>query len=157
MEGRFEKQLLQCKSLDEFVTMFFGLSKQQQMSVLGDEIRLPKGTELYRVRKDEGTPLIHENDWGLPPADKVKKGRFNYPKKPVLYVGTMDFILPREIGLNVNEKYYLAKYECKEDIRVGSLLESHNRITCLLHKMAREIKNGVCILMRNLSCICKIT
>ena len=60
MEGRFEKQLLQCKSLDEFVTMFFGLSKQQQMSVLGDEIRIPKGTRLYRARKYEGIPLTHE-------------------------------------------------------------------------------------------------
>ena len=68
MEGRFEKQLLQCKSLDEFVTMFFGLSKQQQMSVLGDEIRIPKGTRLYRARKYEGIPLTHENDWWLPPA-----------------------------------------------------------------------------------------
>lgn len=145
MEGRFEKQLLQCKSLDEFVTMFFGLSKQQQMSVLGDEIRLPKGTELYRVRKDEGTPLIRENDWWLPPADKVKKGRFNYPKKPVLYVGTMDFILPREIGLNVNEKYYLAKYECKEDIRVGSLLESHankSATCCCRQKYSRTLLSG---------------
>lgn len=73
MERRFEKQLLQCKSLDEFVTMFFGLSKQQQMSVLGDEIRIPKGTRLYRARKYEGTPLTHENDWWLPPTDKVKK------------------------------------------------------------------------------------
>mgnify|MGYP004659732501 FL=1 len=142
MEGRFEKQLLQCKSLDEFVTMFFGLSKQQQMSVLGDEIRIPKGTRLYRARKYEGIPLTHENDWWLPPADKVKKGRFNYPKKPVLYVSTTDFILPREIGLNVNEKYYLAKYECKEDIRVGSLLKSHNRITCLLHKMAMAVESA---------------
>lgn len=51
MEGRFEKQLLQCKSLDEFVTMFFGLSKQQQMSVLGDEIRLPKVTVEHMIRR----------------------------------------------------------------------------------------------------------
>lgn len=72
MEKRFVKKLMRCKTVDEFMTMFFGMSLQQKLSVLGDEILIPKDTILYRARKDEGTPLIKESDWDLPPEEKVE-------------------------------------------------------------------------------------
>lgn len=141
MEKRFVKKLMRCKTVDEFMTMFFEMSLQQKLSVLGDEILIPKDTILYRARKDEGTPLIKESDWDLPPEEKVERGRFNHPKKPVLYVSTMDSVLPREIGLKINDKYYLAQYKSIEDIRVGSLLKQDSTVTMLLDKLAMAVES----------------
>ena len=45
------KDLMNCKSLDEFFARFFGLSFQERMSVLGNEYTVPAGTILYRARK----------------------------------------------------------------------------------------------------------
>ena len=110
MHNKYIEKLINCKSLDEFVTMFFGLSLCEKLSVLGDDMIVPKGTIFYRARKDEGRPLEDENEWWLPPQEVVTKGRFNKAKSPVLYLGTEDFLLPREIGLKPNENYYLARY-----------------------------------------------
>ena len=141
MQDQYIAKLIHCKSLDEFVTMFFGLSMCEKLSVLGDDVPVPKGTIFYRVRKDEGRPLEDENEWWLPPQKMVTKGRFNKEKSPVLYLGTEDFLLPREIGLKPNENYYLARYECVETFKVGSLLKNRSIITMGLHKIAMAIEN----------------
>lgn len=141
MQDQYIAKLIHCKSLDEFVTMFFGLSMCEKLSVLGDDVPVPKGTIFYRARKDEGRPLEDENEWWLPPPKMVTKGRFNKEKSPVLYLGTEDFLLPREIGLKPNENYYLARYECVETFKVGSLLKNRSIITMGLHKIAMAIEN----------------
>lgn len=135
-------KLLKCKNLDEFVTMYFGLSMSEKLSVINEKILIPKGTKLYRARKYEGIELDKEVDWKMPPEKCVRNmGRFNYKNRPVLYVSTMDFILPREIGLSVGDEYYLATYECKEDIVVGSFLKNCDVINCILHKVSISIEN----------------
>lgn len=110
MQDQYIAKLIHCKSLDEFVTMFFGLSMCEKLSVLGDDVPVPKGTIFYRVRKDEGRPLEDENEWWLPPQKMVTKGRFNKEKSPVLYLGTEDFLLPtvafnQQINAVVPEQY----------------------------------------------------
>ena len=123
------KDLMNCKSLDEFFARFFGLSFQERMSVLGNEYTVPAGTILYRARKYNGIPLVNENEWWLAPPKYVKRGRFNYDRKPILYLGTMEFVLPREIGLKPGDSYYLAKYECVTGFKVGSLLKTNSLVT----------------------------
>ena len=140
MQDKYIAKLIHCKSLAEFVTMFFGLSMCEKLSVLGDDVPVPKGTIFYRARKDEGRPLEDENEWWLPPKKVVPKGRFNKEKSPVLYLGTEDFLLPREIGLKPNENYYLARYECVETFKVGSLLKNRSIITMGLHTIAMAIE-----------------
>ena len=135
------KDLKNCKSLDEFFARFFGLSFQERMSVLGNEYTVPAGTILYRARKYNGIPLVNENEWWLAPPKYVKRGRFNYDRKPILYLGTMEFVLPREIGLKPGDSYYLAKYECVTGFKVGSLLKTNSLVTYVLHKVAMAIEN----------------
>ena len=158
MHNKYIEKLINCKSLDEFVTMFFGLSLCEKLSVLGDDMIVPKGTIFYRARKDEGRPLEDENEWWLPPQEVVTKGRFNKAKSPVLYLGTEDFLLPREIGLKPNENYYLARYECVETFKVGSLLKNRSIITMGLHTIAMAIENegksGGCIFKRTVLSRC---
>ena len=141
MQEKYIQKLMNCSSINEFVSMFFGLGLKEQLSVMGDRITIPRDTILYRARKDEGTPLNLKSDWLMAPKDLVKKGRFNYDKKPVLYLSTMDFVLPREIGLKPNEGYYLAKYRCTNDISVGSFLKTSSPVTNLLHIIAMSIES----------------
>lgn len=49
MQDKYIAKLIHCKSLDEFVTMFFGLSMCKKLSVLGDDVPVPKGTIFYRA------------------------------------------------------------------------------------------------------------
>lgn len=140
MKEKYIQKLMSCNSVDEFVTMFFGLGLYEQLSVMGERIIIPKGTILYRARKDEGIPLNAESDWLMPPREVVKMGRFNYSNKPVLYLGTMDSILPREIGLYPNDRYYLAKYKCSRNISVGSFLKSYSPVTNLLHIISMAVE-----------------
>lgn len=43
MQNKYIEKLINYKSLDEFVTMFFGLSLCEKLSVLGDDMIVPKG------------------------------------------------------------------------------------------------------------------
>lgn len=95
MQNKYIEKLINYKSLDEFVTMFFGLSLCEKLSVLGDDMIVPKGTIFYRARKDEGRPLEDENEWWLPPKKVVTKGRFNKEKSPVLYLGYGGFFITK--------------------------------------------------------------
>ena len=130
------KKLMNWKSLYEFLTMYLGLSYKEKLSVIGDDFIIPNDMVFYRVRKDIGKPLINESDWWMPPQIKTSQGRFNYAGKPVLYLGTMDSVLPREVGLNSGDVYYIAKYRCKNSFRVGSLLKTNDIINYVLHKVA---------------------
>lgn len=141
MKNQNVRRLLRCSSIDEFLSMFFGLPLSERLDVFTDSVIIPKGTLLYRARRDIGKNLTSKEDWELPPAERVDVGRFNKAKHPVLYVGTWDFVLPREIGLQVNDKYYLATYSVKEDIEVGSLLKTNDMVAALLHKVALTIEN----------------
>lgn len=42
MQNKYIEKLINYKSLDEFVTMFFGLSLCEKLSVLGDDMIVPK-------------------------------------------------------------------------------------------------------------------
>lgn len=142
MQEKYIRKLMQCKSLDEFLSMFFGLPMSEKLSAVNGELIIPKDTILYRVRRFEGRDLVLESDWTMPPKECVKTaGRFNHKGHSVLYVGTMDFILPREIGLLPGDVYYLAKYRCSHEIKVGSFLKGFDLVNSILHKVAMAVEN----------------
>lgn len=141
MRDEIIKKLMNTNSLDEFFIMYFGLSYKDKQDAFGDEFVVPNGTILYRARKDNGVALIDETDWWMPPEEYAGRGRFNSEQKPILYLSTMDFILPREIGLNINDSYYLSKYRVKSSFRVGSLLKTDDIVNYVLHKVAIAIED----------------
>lgn len=141
MKEELVNKVMNTNSLDEFFTMFFGLSLKEQLSVIGDDFVIPEGTILYRARKDKGTPLLQESDWWMTPEKYVTKGRFNRVRKAIFYVGTMDYVLPREIGLMSGDAYYLAKYRVDNDFSVGSLLKINDIVNYILHKVAIAIED----------------
>lgn len=141
MQKKYVDKLMKCKTLDELLSMFWGMPFAEKKSVLDAKMILPKGTVLYRARKDKGKPLFSKDDWGMPPKDHVNQGRFNHAHEPVLYVGTIDSVLTREIGLRAGDSYYMAEYECTENIVVGSLLKTNNVILSLLHKIAMSVES----------------
>lgn len=141
MRDEIIKKIMNTNSLDEFLVMFFGLSYKDRQTALGNEFVVPENTILYRARKDNGVDLINESDWWMPPEKYVSKGRFNRERKPVLYLSTMDFVLPREIGLNVDDAYYLSKYRVKNNFCVGSLLKTNDTVNYVLHKVAIAIED----------------
>lgn len=145
MNSKYENQLLQCKNINEFLTMFFGLSKKEQISVLGNDYTITKETVLYRIRKDDGkTDFNAPEAWLPPPANIVKQGRFNEKNEQILYVASDSHWLEREVSLKQGEYYYLASYVCKKDFKVGSLLNSNNKISNILHCVAKSIENSSC-------------
>lgn len=141
MQEKNVNKLMSCKSINEFVSMYLGMPKLERKSVLGNRVIIKKGDKLYRARKDDGSDFSSDNAWKLAPPKYTRKGRFNREKKPVLYVGTMEQILPREIGLKPGDKYYIAEYEVLDDIKVGSLLKQYSGITMLLHKIAMAVED----------------
>lgn len=141
MQDELVKRLMNTNSIDDFFSIFFGLDIQEQLSVVGDDFIIPEGTILYRARKDVGIPLLNELDWWMPPESITEQGRFNCKCNPVLYLGTFDFILPREIGLDVDDTYYLAKYRVKNSFSIGSLLKNDDIVNYILHKVAMAIED----------------
>lgn len=143
MDIKYVNQLLQCKNLLSFLTMFFGLSPKEQRSIFTHNSTLVEGTKLYRIRKDDGkTDFQNPEAWLPPPADKVGKGRFNEKNEPILYVATDLTWLEREVGLEQGDPYYLATYTCKRTFRVGCLLNPNNKIANILHLVARSIPSS---------------
>ena len=83
MDREKENKLLQCKSLNEFSTMFFGYGINEQLSIFDEAMTIKAGTPLYRARKDDGrTNFYDSKQWTLPPAEYVKQGRLNEKKQP---------------------------------------------------------------------------
>ena len=145
MNSKYENRILQCKSLHEFVTMFFGLSKKEQISVFENDYTIAKGTELFRIRKDDGkTDFNVPEAWLPPPIHLTKQGRFNQKDQQILYVASDPLWLEREVALKKGDDYYLATYICKKSFNVGTLL-NNNKIANILHCIAKSIENSSCL------------
>lgn len=132
-------------TIKEFLDTFFSEPLDMQRKMFSYPVVIKKGTELYRIRRDDGSDLLSPNAWGLAPKDKVKLGRFNRANEPLLYVSTDNIILGRELRLEDDEVYYEAKYICKEDFSVGTLLSTNGIISILLHKISMSIENDSCL------------
>ena len=54
MDREKENRLFRCKSLNEFLTMFFGYGINEQLGIFDEVMTIKAGTFLYRARKDDG-------------------------------------------------------------------------------------------------------
>lgn len=141
MDREKENKLLKCKSLTEFLTMFFGYGINEQLSIFDKSMTIKAGTSLYRARKDDGkTNFYDPKQWTVPPAEYVKQGRLNEKNKPVLYVASDEYLCGREIGLKDGDKYYLARYKCEKDFSVGTLFCRHSMVNTILHRIVMAVK-----------------
>ena len=133
-------------NVKEFLDTFFSQPMVMQKKYFRTYVTIKKGTKLYRFRRDDGSDLLSPSAWGLAPKDKVKQGRFNKEKEPLLYVATSNTVLGREIRLKENEVYYEAVYECKKDFQVSSLFSADGIVPMLLHKISLSIEDNSCLL-----------
>ena len=137
-----ENRLLSCRSLSEFLTMFFGLGLKEKISIFTEEVTVSKGSCFYRIRRVEGFDNTNYNDpkeWEPVPKTLAKQGRFNAKNESVLYVASHADFLEREVRLKENEEYYLAKYVCKNTFKVGSFLGVNSQVNSLIHKIAMSV------------------
>lgn len=144
MRKELEEKLLNCNSIFEFITMYFGLSYQEKISIFTEELTIPNGTEFYRIRKKHGFNNTNRNDpkeWAPVPSNIARQGRFNSNKQSILYVASSQDFLEREVGLNVNEEYYLGKYVCRKSFKVGTTLCKNSFVNSIIHKLAMSVQN----------------
>lgn len=146
IDDRLENKLLnESNNLKDFLTTFFELSRSEQLEFFPDKTTIYKGEYLYRARKaDQNLNELNYNEpkqWGLAPREIVRQGRFNSEHNPVLYVASSPDFLEDEIGLNVGDEYYLAKYKCKSTFKVGNFLTTDSRVNTLLHKIALSVNS----------------
>lgn len=137
-----EFRLMECRSISEFLTMFFGLGKKEKQSVFSERMFIKKGTEFFRVRRVNGftNPNIYDDkEWGPVPAEYAKQGRFNSDGQSVLYLASSSEYLGREVGLEDGEEYYIAKYVCTKSFWVGTFLSTNNFVNALMHKITMSI------------------
>ena len=143
LNNRLEDRLLSCTNINEFLALFFGLGYKEKMSLFTDKVTVKEGTVFYRIRKVSTFSNSDCNaikEWGPPPKEYAKQGRFNSAGERILYVATEeDGILRREVHLNENEEYYLGRYVCKNTFAVGSLLGVNSPVNSLLHKIAMAV------------------
>ena len=142
MKNEVEAKLLKCKSINEFLAMFFGLSLKDRLSVFEEIVEIKQGAYFYRARSADGFKDSNYKDvkeWGLAPKRLVKQGRFNRANNPVLYVASDSITLGREINLKNGEDYYIAQYKCKKDFKVGTFLGKNSLVNMLIHKIAMSI------------------
>ena len=135
-----EYKLLSCKSLSEFIAMFMGLGMHDKLSVFTEEVPVAKGANFYRIRRVDG--IMDPNDpkeWEPVPVKFSKKERFNEKGESVLYIASDPFALEREVRLHKGEEYYLAKYVCNKDFKVGSFLGFNSQVNTLIHKIAMAV------------------
>lgn len=142
MSPEHENCLMKCDSINHFLTMFWGLSFSEKLSILGNDYYIPQGTNLYRIRKaDNKTNFESPKAWMPPPVECVKQGRFNADKCSVLYVASDPDWLEREVCLKKGDIYYLAKYVCDKDFSVGTLLNANSQVCSVLHCIAKAVEN----------------
>ena len=140
MKQEMEYRLLSCNSLSESLTMFFGLTMNQKLSVFSEEVSIAKGTEFYRIRQiDDKKDPNDPREWEPVPVKFAKQGRFNETGESVLYVASTPDYLEREVRLKENDEYFLAKYVCKESFKVGSFLGVNSQVNTLIHKIAMSV------------------
>ena len=139
-----EYRLLSCKSIPEFLAMFFGLGMKEKLSVFREEVTITKGTNLYRIRKlREDKNPNDPKEWGPVPKEySINQGRFNAIGESVLYVGSDPNFLEREVRLKENEEYYLGKYICQNTFNVGSFLCVNSQVNTLIHKIVMSISDS---------------
>ena len=141
MSPEHENCLMKCDSINHFLTMFWGLSFSEKLSILGNDYYIPQGTKLYRIRKaDNKTNFESPKAWMPPPVECVKQGRFNADKCSVLYVASDPDWLEREVCLKKGDIYYLAKYVCDKDFSVGTLLNANSQVCSVLHCIAKAVE-----------------
>ena len=135
-----EIKLVNCKNINEFLAMFFGLGMKDKLSVFTEEIAIDKDTEFYRIRRAQGiSNPDNPIEWGPVPSQYAKQGRFNAKGESILYLASESDCLEREVKLKKGEEYYLAKYVCKNSFSVGSFLGTNNQVNTLIHKIAMAI------------------
>ncbi len=140
MTTEMEHKLLGCKSVPEFLAMFFGLSDGDKRSVFTEDVKIPKGTSFYRIRRAEGIKDSNDpKEWGPAPRSKTNQERFNSKGESIIYLASTPDALEREVRLKEGEAYYLAQYTCKESFKVGTFLEHNSRVNTLLHKIAMSV------------------
>ena len=142
MRDILEKQLLNCKTLYEFTNMYLGLSYQDKLSIFSEEINIPEGAEFYRVRKRAGFNNSNINDpteWAPVPSEIASQGRFNKKHESVIYLASSPNILERELNIQENEDYLLAKYKCKKSFTVGSTLGRNSLVNAIIHKIVMSV------------------
>ena len=77
MDREKENRLFRCKSLNEFLTMFFGYGINEQLGIFDEVMTIKAGTFLYRARKDDGkTNFYNSEQWTMPPAEYVKQDNY---------------------------------------------------------------------------------
>lgn len=143
MNKETEYKLLSCKNLSEFLTMFFGLSMKDKLSVFTEEVTIAKGTELYRIRQiDDKKDPNDPKEWEPVPVKYANQGRFNAKGESVLYVASSPYSLEREVRLKENDEYYLAKYVCKKSFKVGTFLGVYNQVNTLIHRITMSVSGS---------------
>ncbi len=141
MDRENENKLFRCKSLNEFLTMFFGYGINERLSIFDESMTIKAGSFLYRARKEDGkTNFYDSKQWTMPPNKYVKQGRLNEEYKPILYVASDEYLCGREIGLKDGDKYYLARYKCEKDFSVGTLFCRHSMVNTILHRVVMAVK-----------------
>ena len=140
MTPEMEYRLLSCKSLSEFLTMFFGLTMNYKLSIFTEEVTITKGAEFYRIRRADNIKNPNDpREWEPVPVRFANQGRFNEKGESVLYVASAPDFLEREVRLNENKEYYLATYVCKQPFKVGTFLGINNQVNTLIHRIAMSI------------------
>ena len=135
-----EYRLLNCKTVSEFLAMYFGLSMKDRLSVFNEEVHIPQGTNFYRIRSASGVKDPDDpKEWGPVPQKIARQGRFNASKESVLYVASDPDCLEREVRLKDGDEYYLAKYICLKDFSVGTFLGTNSWVNMLLHRIAMSV------------------
>ncbi len=142
MTSEMEHRLLSCRSISEFLAMYFGLSNSEKLSVFTEDVTISKGDEFYRIRRAEGIKDPNDpQEWGPAPRSIISQGRLNSKGESVLYIASTPDALEREVKLKDGEEYYLARYICNEPFIVSSFLGGKSRVNSLLHKIAMSIAN----------------
>ena len=141
MDRENENKLFRCKSINEFLAMFFGYGINERLSIFDESMTIKAGRFLYRARKEDGkTNFYDSKQWTMPPNKYVKQGRLNEEYKPILYVASDEYLCGREIGLKDGDKYYLARYKCEKDFSVGTLFCRHSMVNTILHRVVMAVK-----------------
>jgi len=137
-----EFRLLNCESISEFLSMYFGLGQKEKLSIFTEEVVVPVWSVFYRARKADGfnnSSYKEPKAWGPVPKEIATQGRFNKDHESVLYVASYPDSLEREIKLKEGEAYYLAKYICKKEFSVASFLGTNNYVNSILHQIAKAV------------------
>lgn len=113
---------------------------RDKLSVFREEVLVTKGKYFYRIRRIDGIKDPNEpKEWEPVPVKYANQSRFNAKGESVLYIASTPDTLEREVGIHEGEEYYLAKYVCNRDFKVGSFLGFNSQVNTLIHKIAMAV------------------